>query len=58
MNKEVLKKIILFFGVVIFGVILLQPAIDNLKTKQEYENQKHKQNEILYKKYFGDENGK
>lgn len=55
MKKETLKKIILFFGVVIFGVILLQPAIQNFKTKQEYENQKRKQNEIMYKKYFGEE---
>lgn len=53
MNKESLKKIIIFTIVVVCFVLGLKQAMINFNTKQEYENQKHQQNEILYKKYFG-----
>lgn len=55
MKKELLKKIIIFTIVVICFVLGLKQAMINFNTKQEYENQKHQQNEILYKKYFGGE---
>lgn len=55
MNKETIKRIILFFIGVVALVIFLLPAIDNFKTKEQYEQQKNKQNEIMYKKYFGGE---
>lgn len=58
MKKEMLKKIIIFTIVVICLVLGLKQAMINFNTKQEYENQKHQQNEIMYKKYFGNENGK
>lgn len=58
MKKELLKKIIIFTIVVICLVLGLKQAMINFETKQEYENQKHQQNEIMYKKYFGNENGK
>lgn len=58
MKKELLKKIIIFTIVVVCFVLGLKQAMINFSTKQEYENQKHQQNEILYKKYFGGENGK
>ena len=58
MNKEVVKKIIIF-AVVVFCIVLgLKQAAINFETKQNYENKKHQQNEILYKKYFGGENEK
>lgn len=53
MKKELLKKIIIFTIVVVCFVLGLKQAMINFNTKQEYENQKHQQNEILYKKYFG-----
>lgn len=53
MNKETMKRIILFFIGVVALVMFLLPAIENFKIKNEYEQQKNKQNEILYKKYFG-----
>lgn len=49
MNKETMKRIILFFIGVVALVIFLLPAIENFKTKNEYEQQKNKQNEIMYK---------
>lgn len=58
MNKETMKRIILFFIGVVALVIFLLPAIDNFKTKEQYEQQKNKQNEIMYKKYFGRNNDK
>ena len=58
MKKELLKKVIIFTIIVICFVLGLKQTMINFNTKQEYENQKHKQNEILYKKYFGGENGK
>ena len=53
-KKELAKKITIFAVVVICLVLGLKQAIINFETKQEYENQKHKQNEIMYKKYFGE----
>lgn len=58
MNKEVVKRIILYFIGVIALVILLLPAIDNFKTKNEYEQQKQNENSIKYEKYFGGNNDK
>ena len=58
MNKEVVKKIILYFIGVTALVILLLPAIDNFKTKNEYEQQKKNENSIKYEKYFGGNNDK
>nr|DAI60378.1 MAG TPA: protein of unknown function (DUF4969) [Caudoviricetes sp.] len=58
MNKETMKRIILFFIGVVALVIFLLPAIDNFKTKNEYERQKNKQNRIMYQKYFGGKNDK
>lgn len=58
MKKELLKKIIIFTIVVICFVLGLKQAMINFNTKQEYENQKHQQNEIMYKKYFGGVNEK
>lgn len=51
-NKELFKKIVLFFCSVVFVVILLLPAIDNFKTKEQYEQDKKHNNEIMYNKYF------
>lgn len=58
MKKELLKKIIIFTVVVICFVLGLKQAMVNFNTKQEYENQKHQQNEIMCKKYFGGVNEK
>lgn len=58
MNKEVLKKIILFFVGTIALVIFLLPAIENFKIKNEYEQQKQNENRIKYEKYFGSKNDK
>lgn len=55
-KKELVEKIILFFMGIIMLVIFLLPAIENFKTKNEYEQQKNKQNEMMYKEYFGGEN--
>lgn len=58
MKKELVKKIIIFTIVVICFVLGLKQAMINFNTKQEFENQKHQQNEILYKNFFGGDNGK
>lgn len=58
MNKEVMKRIILFFMGTIALVIFLLPAIENFKTKNEYEQQKQNENKIQYEKYFGSKNDK
>lgn len=58
MNKELMKKIIMFSLGTIALVIFLLPVIENFKTKNEYEQQKNKQNEIMYKKYLGGKNDK
>ena len=55
-NKQLIKRIVLFFLGTIALVILLLPAIDNFKTKNDYEKNKDQQNEILCKKYFGGNN--
>lgn len=57
-KKELMKKIIMFSLGTIALVIFLLPAIDNFKTKEQYEQQKNKQNEIMYKKYLGGNNDK
>lgn len=56
--NEKQKKIVLFFIVCITLVLLLAPAIENFKTKNEYEKQQHEQNKQKYEKYFGRENDK
>lgn len=58
MNKETMKRIILFFVGVVALVIFLLPAIENFKTKNEYEQQKQEQNKINYQKYIGGKNDK
>ena len=46
-NKECLKKIIIFAVVVICLVLGLKQAMINFETKQNYENQKHQQSECM-----------
>lgn len=58
MNKELMKKIIMFSLGTIALVIFLLPAIENFKTKNEYEKNKQEQNKINYQKYFGGNNDK
>lgn len=58
MNKETIKRIILFFVGVIALVIFLLPGIENFKTKNEYEQQQQEINKINYQKYFGGKNDK
>lgn len=58
MKKELVKKIIMFSLGTIALVIFLLPAIENFKTKNEYEQQKNEKNEIMYKKYLGGKNDK
>lgn len=58
MNKETTKKIILFFIGAIALVIFLLPAIENFKTKNEYEQQKQNENGIKHEKYLGGKNDK
>lgn len=58
MNKELMKKIIMFSLGTIALVIFLLPAIENFKTKNEYEKNKQEQNKINYQKYFGVNNDK
>lgn len=57
-KKELLKKIIMFSLLTIALVIFLLPAIDNFKTKNEYEKNKQEQNKISYQKYLGGKNDK
>lgn len=57
-KKELVKKIIIFSLGTIALVIFLLPAIDNFKTKNEYEKQKQEQNKISYQKYLGGKNDK
>lgn len=57
-TKELAKKILLFFAGSVLLVILLLPAIENFKTKNNYEKQQQEQNKINYEKYFGGDNGK
>lgn len=58
MNKELMKKIIMFsLGTIALAIFLL-PAIENFKTKNEYEKNKQEQNKINYQKYFGGNNDK
>lgn len=57
-KKELVKKIIMFSLGTIALVIFLLPAIENFKTKNEYENQKQNENRIKYEKYLGDKNDK
>lgn len=45
-KKELVKKIIIFSLGTIALVIFLLPAIDNFKTKNEYEKQKQEQNQL------------
>lgn len=54
-KKELMKKIIMFSLGTIALVIFLLPAIENFKTKNEYEQQKQEQNKINYQKYLGGE---
>lgn len=58
MNKETIKRIILFFIGVVALVIFLLPAIENFKTKEQYEQQKQNENKIKYERYFGGNNDK
>ena len=51
-NKQFIKRIVLFFLGTVALVIFLLPAINNFKTKEQYEQNKKQQNEIMYKKYF------
>ena len=51
-NKQLTKRIILLFFGTIALVIFLLPAINNFKVKEQYEQNKKQQNEIMYKKYF------
>lgn len=51
-KKELMKKIIMFSLGTIALVIFLLPAIENFKTKEQYEQNKKQQNEIMYKKIF------
>lgn len=57
-KKELFKKIIIFSLGTIALVIFLLPAIENFKTKNEYEKQKQEQNKISYQKYLGGKNDK
>lgn len=57
-KKELMKKIIMFSLGTIALVIFLLPAIENFKTKNEYEKNKQEQNKISYQKYLGDKNVK
>lgn len=57
-KKELVKKIIMFSVGVVALVIFLLPAIENFKTKNEYEKNKQEQNKISYQKYLGDKNVK
>lgn len=57
-KKELLKKIIIFSLLTIALVIFLLPAIENFKTKNEYEKNKQEQNKISYQKILGDKNDK
>lgn len=51
-NKQLIKRIVLFFLGTVALVIFLLPAIENFKTKEQYEQNKKQQNEIMYNKYF------
>lgn len=57
-KKELVKKIIMFSLGTIALVIFLLPAIEDFKTKNEYEKQKQNENRIKYEKYLGDKNDK
>ena len=57
MNK-MQKRIILFFVGCIILILLLAPAIENFKTKNEYEKQRQEINRKKYEKYFGGDNDK
>lgn len=57
-KKELVKKIIMFSLGTIALVIFLLPAIENFKTKNEYEQQKQNENRIKYERYFGGKNDK
>lgn len=57
-KKELVKKIIIFSLGTIALVIFLLPAIENFKTKNEYEKNKQEQNRIMYQKFLGGKNDK
>lgn len=51
-NKQLIKRIVLFFLGTVALVIFLLPAINNFRVKEQYEQQKKHNNEIMYNKYF------
>lgn len=57
-KKELLKKNIMFSIGTIALVIFLLPAIENFKTKNEYEKQQQNENRIKYEKYLGGKSDK